>query len=69
MTLAQLQAKRDEIIARVGVAQKTFGERSVQYSDAAAALALLDGEIQAAAVIESGTGNVWRGAFATFRND
>lgn len=46
MTLQDLQAKREEILASIGIARVQFGERSVQYSDQQKALAAIDAEIQ-----------------------
>ncbi len=45
MTIEQLNAKRDEILARIGIAKTQFGVRSVTYTDATKDLALLDAEI------------------------
>lgn len=46
MTLDELQAKREEILASIGIARVQFGERSVQYADQQKALAAIDAEIQ-----------------------
>lgn len=46
MTLDELRAKREEILASVGIARVQFGERSVQYSDQQKALAAIDAEIE-----------------------
>jgi len=46
MTIAELEAKRDELVASLGVASVRFGERSIQYGDIAKALAAIDAEIQ-----------------------
>lgn len=46
MTLAELQAKRDEILASIGILRVQFGERSVQYADQQKALAAIDAEIE-----------------------
>ena len=54
MTLAELQTKRDKILASIGIARTQFGERSTQYSDQQKALALIDGEI---ARVEAAAGN------------
>lgn len=45
MTLEDLQTKRDEILASIGHARITFGERSLEYSRQQEALALVDAEI------------------------
>ena len=45
MTLEELQTKRDEILASIGHARVTFGERSLEYSRQQEALALIDAEI------------------------
>ena len=45
MTLAELQTKREEILNNVGIARATYGDRSVEYSDAKKALELIDEEI------------------------
>jgi len=45
VTLADLQARREEILATIGVYRVQFGERSVQYSDQTKALAAIDSEI------------------------
>jgi hypothetical protein len=45
LTLAELQQKRDEIVATIGILRVQYGERSVQYSDQARALAAIDAEI------------------------
>jgi len=46
VTLEQLQAKREEILQRIGVARASFGERSFEFTDAQKALAAIDGEIE-----------------------
>ena len=45
MTLAELDAKRDEILHSLGVARLQFGDRSIQYAEQEKALALIDAEI------------------------
>ena len=45
MTVEDLLLRRDAILRTIGKAREQFGERSVQYSDAASALALIDLEI------------------------
>ena len=45
MTLAELETKRAEIVASLGIARITFGERSIEYSRQAEALAAVDREI------------------------
>jgi len=45
MTLEELQAQREDILKTIGVYRVQFGERSVQYSDQAKALAAIDAEI------------------------
>lgn len=67
MTLVELQAERDRIVKSIGYTRKTFGDRSVEYSNASAALVLIDAEI--AKVNAVATGNTWRGTLATFSND
>jgi hypothetical protein len=65
MTLEELEAKREEILRRIGIARASFGERSVEYSDAQKALEVLDAEIEKlAAAGRSGTG---RTSYAIFR--
>lgn len=46
MTIDELQAKREEILASIGIARVQFGERSVQYADQQKALAAIDAEMQ-----------------------
>ena len=43
-TLADAQAKRDELMAALGRASVTYGDRSIVYSDLSKALARLDSE-------------------------
>jgi high-affinity nickel permease len=45
MTLAELQAKREEVLQSLGIARITFGERSIEYARQADALAAIDREI------------------------
>lgn len=45
MTLADLQTKRDAILATLGVLRVSKGDRSVEYSKQQDALALIDAEI------------------------
>ena len=45
-TLADAQAKRDELMAALGRASVTYGDRSIVYSDLSKALARLDSEIE-----------------------
>ena len=45
MTLEDLLAKREDILKSIGILRVQFGERSVQYSDQARALAAIDAEI------------------------
>lgn len=45
MTITELQTKRDEILKRVGVSRAQFGDKSVQYGEAKAALEVIDAEI------------------------
>ena len=45
MTLEELLAKREDILKSIGILRVQFGERSVQYSDQARALAAIDAEI------------------------
>lgn len=46
MTLAELQTKRDEILASIGIARTQLGDgRGVDYSKQQDALALIDAEI------------------------
>ncbi len=46
MTIQELEAKREEILASIGIVRVQFGERSVQYSDQQKALAAIDAEIE-----------------------
>ncbi|WP_169239847.1 hypothetical protein [Candidatus Roseilinea sp. NK_OTU-006] len=46
MTLEELQAKREEILASIGIMRIQFGDRSIQYADAQRALAAIDQEIE-----------------------
>lgn len=46
MTVVELQAKREAILASLGVARLQFGERSIEYSRQADALAVVDREIE-----------------------
>jgi hypothetical protein len=48
MTLEELQAKREQILKTLGIYRATFGDRSVEYSDAQKALNVIDNEIAAA---------------------
>jgi len=48
MTVPELQAQRDQILTRIGIVRQQFGDRSVEFSDAKAALALIDAEISKA---------------------
>lgn len=48
MTLEQLQAKRERLLESIGIAQVTYGDRSIQYARQREALELLDAEIQRA---------------------
>lgn len=45
MTLAELQARRDEIVRTLGTTRVQFGERSVEYGRQKEALELIDREI------------------------
>jgi hypothetical protein len=65
MTLIDLQTKRDEILMSVGVARETFGDRSVEYSDAKKALDLIDSEISRVTNTDSGSGR-FRTSFVSF---
>jgi len=68
MTLAALQTKRDEILQQIGVVRQSFGERSVEFSDAKKALEVLDAEI-AKATVAGKTTAMPRTSFASFSND
>ena len=46
MTIQELEAKRKEILASIGIVRVQFGERSVQYADQQKALAAIDAEIE-----------------------
>ena len=46
MTIQELEAKREEILASIGIVRVQFGERSVQYADQQKALAAIDAEIE-----------------------
>ncbi len=48
MNLSELQAKREEILKRLGILRATFGDRTVEYSDTQKALDIIDNEIAAA---------------------
>ncbi len=50
MDLTELQAKREEILKRLGILRASFGERTVEYSDTQKALDIIDNEIAAATV-------------------
>jgi len=67
MTIEELNTKRDEILSRAGTLRVQFGERSVQYSEAKDALALIDSEISR--VTAAVNNNRSRTTYATFRND
>jgi hypothetical protein len=45
MTLAELQAHRDEIVRSLGVTRVQFGERSVEYGRQKEALEIVDREL------------------------
>lgn len=45
MTLTELKTKREEIVASLGIARITFGDRSLEYARQAEALAAIDREI------------------------
>ena len=50
MTLEELQAKRNAILARLDVIRTTAGDRTTEFADAAKSLAILDQEIATATV-------------------
>ena len=43
--LAELQAKRAEVVKSIGLTRVQFGERSIEYSQQREALELIDSEI------------------------
>lgn len=45
LTAAQLEAKRDSLILKLGLTAERFGERSVQYGDIQKAIAFYDTQI------------------------
>lgn len=45
MTLPELETKRSEIVASLGIARVQFGERSIEYARQAEALEAIDREI------------------------
>ena len=45
MTIAELNAKRSEILSRLDVVRTSKGDRSIEYRDAEKSLALIDREI------------------------
>ena len=65
MTIVELEAKRTEILNRIGIASASFGDRSVQYSDAVKALAVLDAEISRANAVADG-GSRYRASYVSF---
>jgi hypothetical protein len=65
MTVSELQAQRDKILARIGIARQQFGERSVEYADAEKSLSLIDSEIAKAQAAAAGTKSS-RVSYATF---
>ena len=67
MTISELQAKRDEVLKRLGIVQERYGERSVQYGDAKGALALLDAEIGRLQAAQAGVSTP-KTSYATFSN-
>jgi hypothetical protein len=50
MTLVELTAKREQILATVGIVRTTYGEKSVEFSKQQDSLALIDAEISRLAV-------------------
>lgn len=68
MTLIQLQTKRDEILASIGVTRDTFGDRSVEYSDATKALSLIDAEISRTTNPAPGSGR-FRTSYISFSRE
>jgi hypothetical protein len=65
MTREELQAKRDEILSRINESRIAFGDRSVEYSEASKALAVLDAEI-ARVDAASASSSRFRTSFVTF---
>lgn len=65
MTIAELQAKRDEILARVGEVRVQKGDRSVEYGEASKALATIDAEISRLTAAATNTSRC-RPSYATF---
>lgn len=45
MTITELQAKRDEILSQCNIARAGTGDKSVEFTEASRALALIDAEI------------------------
>lgn len=65
MTLPELQAKRDEILARVGEIKVQHGDKHVEYGEASKALAVIDAEISRQESLAAGGGR-WRTSFVSF---
>lgn len=65
MTREQLETKRTEILTTLGIASATFGDKSVQYSEASKALAVIDNELSR---LDSATttGSQFRTSFVSF---
>lgn len=68
MTVEELQTKRDEILQTLGLYRVTHGDKSVEYSKQAEALAVVDAEIARATAQTSG-GSRFRTSFVTFTSD
>ena len=67
MTITELQAKRDQVLQRVGLVRAQFGERSFEFSEASKALAVIDSEINKLSSAQTGT-SASRASYATFNN-
>ena len=65
MTLEELEIKRTQILNRIGVASVSFGDRSVQYSEATKALAVIDAEI-ARLTADAAGGSRFRTSYVSF---
>jgi hypothetical protein len=65
MTLVELEAKRTEILNRLGIVRASKGDQSVEYSEASKALAVIDSEIARLNAAAEGGGR-FRTSFVSF---